>query len=117
MVGEWVLLQVLPMKGFMRFEKKGKLNPRYIRPFEILERAGEVAYRLVLPASIVVVHPVIHVSMLWKYHDDPSHVLYFTSVQLDTDLSYVEEQVALLDRHVQKLRLKNIASVKVQWRI
>ena len=60
--------------------------------------------------------PVFHVSMLRKYHDDPSHVLNFSSVQLDKDLSYVEEPVAILDKQVRKVRSKNIAFVKVQWR-
>ena len=104
------------MKGVMRFGKKGKLSPRYIRHFEILERVGEVAYRLALPPSLSSVHLVFHVSMLRKYHGDPSHVLDFSLVKLDKDLSYVEEPVAILDRQVRKLRSKNIASVKVQWR-
>ncbi|XP_070044970.1 uncharacterized protein [Nicotiana tomentosiformis] len=101
------------MKCVMRFGKKGKLSPRYIKPFEILERIGEVAYKLALPPSLAVVHPLFHRSMLWMYHGDPSHVLDFSSVQLDKDLSYVEELVAILDKQVQKLRLKKIASVKV----
>ncbi|XP_070043988.1 uncharacterized protein, partial [Nicotiana tomentosiformis] len=116
MVGERVLLRVSPMKGVMRFGKKGKLSPRFIGPFEILRRVGEVAYKLALTPNLAGVHPVFHVSMLRKYHSDPTHVLDFSSVQLDKDLSYVEEPVAILDRQVRKLRSKNIASVKVQWR-
>ncbi|XP_070009575.1 uncharacterized protein [Nicotiana sylvestris] len=104
------------MKGVMRFRKKVKLSPRYIGPYEILERIREVAYRLVLPPSLVAVHQVIHVSMLRKYHGDPSHVLDFSSVQLDKDLSYVEESAAILDRKDPKLRSKNNALAKVQWR-
>ncbi|XP_070045150.1 uncharacterized protein [Nicotiana tomentosiformis] len=100
------------MKSVMRFGKKGKLSPRYIRPFEILERIGEVAYKLALPPSLAAIHLVFHVSMLWKYHGDPSHVFDFSSVQLDKDLSYVEDQVAVLDHQVQKLRSKDIASMK-----
>ena len=61
---------------------------------------GEVAYRLALPPSLSAVHLVFHVSMLQKYHDDPSHVLDFSTVQLDKDLSYKEELVAILDRQV-----------------
>uniref|UniRef100_A0A1U7WUQ4 Uncharacterized protein LOC104229999 n=1 Tax=Nicotiana sylvestris TaxID=4096 RepID=A0A1U7WUQ4_NICSY len=61
-------------------------------------------------------HPVFHVSILRRYHGDPSHVLDFSSVQLDKVLSYVEEPVAILDRQIRKLRSKNIASGKVQWR-
>jgi len=79
-VGERVLLWVSPMKGVMRFGNKGKLSPRYIGPFEILEIVGEVAYRLAFPPSLSAVHMVFHVSMLRKYHGDPSHVLDFSSV-------------------------------------
>jgi len=84
------------MKGVMRFGKKGKLSLRFIGPFEVLRCVGEVAYELALPPSLAGVHPVFHVSMLQKYHDDPSHVLDFSSIQLDKDLSYVEEPVAIL---------------------
>ncbi|XP_070056641.1 uncharacterized protein [Nicotiana tomentosiformis] len=75
-----------------------------------------MAYKLALPSSLAATRPVFHVSILRKYHGDPSHVLDFSSVQLDKDLSYVKEPVVILDSRVQKLRLKNIASVKVQWR-
>ncbi|XP_070046454.1 uncharacterized protein [Nicotiana tomentosiformis] len=102
------------MKVVMRFGKKGKLSPRYIGPFEILERIGDMAYKLALPPSLAVVHPVLQVSMLQKYHGDPSHVLDFSSTQLDK-LSYVGGPVAILDKKVRKLRSKSIASVKVQW--
>ncbi|XP_070054139.1 uncharacterized protein [Nicotiana tomentosiformis] len=70
MVGEKVLLRVSPMKGVMRFGKKGKLNPRYIGLFEVLEKIGEVAYKLVLPTSLSGVHPMFHVSILRKYYGD-----------------------------------------------
>ncbi|XP_070034864.1 uncharacterized protein [Nicotiana tomentosiformis] len=103
-------------KGVMRFAKKGKLSPRFIGPFEVLRRVGEVAYEVALPPSLARVHPVFYVSKLWKYHGDPAHVLDFSLIQLDKDLSYVEEPVAILDRHVRKLRSKNIISVKAQWR-
>ncbi|XP_070005349.1 uncharacterized protein [Nicotiana sylvestris] len=116
MVGEKVLLTVSPMKGVMRFGNKGKLSPRYNGPFEILKRIGEVAYELALPPNLSCVHPVFHVSMLRKYIGDPSHVLDFSTVQLDGNLTYNVEPVAILDRQVRKLRSKNIASVKVQWR-
>lgn len=98
----------------MRFGNKGTLSPRYIGHFEILERTGEVAYKLDLPPSLSAVHPMFHVSMLQKYYGDPSHVLDFSTVQLDEDLTYIEELVVILDRHVWKLRSKDIALVKVQ---
>ncbi|XP_070003942.1 uncharacterized protein [Nicotiana sylvestris] len=116
MVGEKVLLKVSLMKGVMRFAKKGKLCPRFIGAFEVLQRFGDVAYDLALPPSLSSVHPVFHVSMLRKYIGDPSHILDFSTVQLDDDLTFDVEPVAILGRQVQKLRSKDIASVKVQWK-
>ncbi|XP_070014657.1 uncharacterized protein [Nicotiana sylvestris] len=104
------------MKGVMRFGKKGKLSPRYIGPFEVLERIGDVTYKLAFPPSLSSVHLEFHVSMLRKYYSDPFDVLDFNMIQLDGDLTYDVEPVTILDRQVRKLRSKNIASVKVQWR-
>lgn len=116
MEGDRVLLKVSPMKGVMRFGKKGKLSPRFIGPYEILRRIGEVAYELALPPSLSAVHPVFHVSMLRKYIPDDSHVIQLDSVTLDPDLTFEEEPVVILDRQVRKLRTKEIPSVKVQWK-
>ncbi|WMV22932.1 hypothetical protein MTR67_016317 [Solanum verrucosum] len=116
MVGDRVWLRVSPMKGVMRFGKKGKLSPRFIGPYEILERMGDVAYKLALPPSLTVVHPVFHVSMLRKYVPDESHVISIESVELSPDLTFEDEPIAILDRRVRKLRTKDIVSVKVQWR-
>ena len=116
MEGEQVLLKVSPMKGVMRFGKRGKLSPRYIGPFEVLKRVGEVAYELALPPGLSGVHPVFHVSMLKKYHGDGNYIIRWDSVLLDENLSYEEEPVAILDREVRKLRSKEIASIKVQWK-
>ncbi|XP_070034508.1 uncharacterized protein [Nicotiana tomentosiformis] len=101
------------MDGVMRFGKKGKLSPRYIGHFEVPERTGEVNYMLALPPSLSSVHPIFYVSMRRKYYGDPSHVLNFSIVQLDGDLTYDVEPVAILDRQVQKLRSKNITLVNV----
>ncbi|XP_070018376.1 uncharacterized protein [Nicotiana sylvestris] len=100
----------------MRFGKKGKLSPRFIGPFEILDQVGEVAYRLALSPSLSVVHPVFHVSMLRKYHNNIFHVLDFSIVHLDKDFYNEEEPVAILDRQVHQLRSKSFPSVRVQWR-
>ncbi|XP_070017066.1 uncharacterized protein [Nicotiana sylvestris] len=102
--------------GIMRFGKKGKLSRRFIGPFEVLNRVGEVAYELALPPSLSGVHPVFHVSMLRKYHVDLSHVLNFGTIQLDESLGYDEEPVAIVDRQDRQLRSKRISAVKVQWR-
>ena len=73
--GEQVLLKVSPMKGVMRFGKRGKLSPRYIGPFEVLKRVGEVAFELALPPGLSGVHPAFHVSMLKKYHGDGNYII------------------------------------------
>ena len=115
-VGDYVFLKVSPMKGVMRFGKKEKLAPRYIGPFEILERIGMIAYRLALPLNMSQVHPVFHISMLRKYVSDPSHVLQPQSVDLNEDLTIEEEPVAIVDYQVRQLRSKVIPMVKVLWR-
>ncbi|XP_019258040.1 PREDICTED: uncharacterized protein LOC109236325, partial [Nicotiana attenuata] len=98
------------------FWRKGKLSPRFIGPFEVLRLVGEVAYELALPPSLSGVHPVFHVSMLRKYHADLSHVLDFSTIQLDESLGYEEEPVAIIDRQDRQLRSKRIPAVRVQWR-
>ena len=115
-VGDYVFLKVSQMKSVMRFGKKGKLAPRYIGPFEILERVGAVAYCLALSPDMLQVHPVFHVSMLRKYISDPSHVLQPQSVEVNDDLTYEEEPVAIVDYQVRQLRSKTIPMVKVLWR-
>ncbi|XP_073061810.1 uncharacterized protein [Primulina eburnea] len=99
----------------VRFGKKGKLSPRFIGPYEILERVGDLAYRLALPPVLSGVHDVFHVSMLRKYHPDPSHVLPPDEVELDQNLSYIERPIQILDRKDKQLINKLIPLVKVQW--
>ena len=115
-VGESVLLKVSPLKGVVRFGKRGKLNPRFIGPFPVIEKVGNVAYRLDLGDELRQVHNVFHVSMLRKYHPDKSHVLTEGPVELYEDLSYVEKPVQILDRKEKVLRNKVIPLVKVLWR-
>ncbi|XP_024032966.1 uncharacterized protein LOC112095368 [Morus notabilis] len=97
-VGDKVFLKVAPMKGVMRFGQKGKLSPRYIRPFEILKRVGKLAYELALPPPLSSIHDTFHVSMLRKYIADPSHVLKYEALELKPNLSYEEKPVQILDR-------------------
>ena len=99
----------------MRFGKRGNLSLKYIEPFEILRRQGAVAYELALPLELSGVHPVFHVSMLRKYLSDESHVLQLQAVEVDSQMSYVEEPIAVVVRQVQKLPSKDIPSVKVIW--
>ena len=111
-----MFLKVAPMKGVMRFRKKGKVSLRYIGPFEILERIGKVAYRLALPQELSSVHNVFHVSMLKKYIPDPSHVLEHEPIEVHEDLTYEEQPVQILDKKEKTLRNKVITLVKVLWR-
>ncbi|XP_059623127.1 uncharacterized protein LOC132266290 [Cornus florida] len=115
-VGDHVFLRVSPRKGLMRFWKSGKLSPRFIRPFEVLDCVGEVAYRLALPTQIDRVHNVFHVSMLRKYEPDPSHVLDWVDVEIDEDVFYKEGPVQIPDTRQKVLRDKMIPLVKVLWR-
>ncbi|KAL0561310.1 hypothetical protein IC582_001733 [Cucumis melo] len=115
-VGDKVFLKVAPMRGVLRFERRGKLSPRFVGPFEILERIGPVAYRLALPPSLSTVHDVFHVSMLRKYVPDPSHVVDYEPLEIDENLSYTEQPVEVLAREVKTLRNKEIPLVKVLWR-
>ncbi|TYK22181.1 ty3-gypsy retrotransposon protein [Cucumis melo var. makuwa] len=103
-VGDMVFLKVALVKGVLRFEKKRKLSPRFVEPFEILERIGPIAYRLALPPSLSAVHDVFHVSMLRKYVADPTHVVDFEPLQIYEDLSYEEQPVEILAREVKMLR-------------
>ena len=95
MEGEQVLLKVSPMKEVMRFEKRGMLRPRYIGPFEVLKRVGEVTYELALPPGLSGAHPVFHVSMLKRYHGNGNYIIRWDSVLLDKNLSYKEEPVSI----------------------
>ena len=114
--GEPVLLKISPWKGLSRFGKKGKLSPRYVGPFEILRRVGKVAYELALPPHMEHIHNVFHVSMLKKYHPDSRHVIEYEPVELQADLSYVENPIEILDRKEKVLRNKVVKIVRVLWR-
>ena len=84
------------------------MNPRYIGPFEILDRVGEVAYRLALPPSLAGVHDVFHVSQLRQYIPDPGHILDYSGLQIEPDHTFVERPVRVLDRRVKRLRNREV---------
>ena len=113
-VGDHIFLRVFPTKGVMRFEVHSKLSPRYISPFEILDRIREVAYRLVLSPTLSDVHNVFHVSMLRKYILDLSHAVNYEPLQLQKDLTYEEYPVWIVDRKDQVLQHRTIPYVKIQ---
>ncbi|KAJ0814449.1 putative nucleotidyltransferase, Ribonuclease H [Helianthus annuus] len=114
-VGDRVLLKVSPWKGVVRFGKRGKLNPRYVGPFEILEKIGKVAYKLNLPAELGAVHNVFHVSNLKKCLSDENLIIPFKELTIDERLQFVEEPVEITDRDVKVLKSKRIPLVRVRW--
>ncbi|GJS49981.1 putative nucleotidyltransferase, ribonuclease H [Tanacetum coccineum] len=115
-VGDRVFLKVSPFRGVKRFGIKGKLSPRFIGPFEILERIGEVSYRLALPPQLSHVHDVFHVSLLRGYHYHPLHVASYPFDQIQPDMSLSEEPESILDRQERVMRNKVIPFVKILWK-
>ena len=111
-----MLLKVSPWKGITRFRKKGKSNPRYIGPFEILRSIGKVAYEVALSPHMQHIYNMFHVSLLKKYHPDFNHVIEYELLDFRPDLSYVEHPIEILDRHERVLRNKKVVLVKVLWR-
>ena len=95
----------MPKRGVVKFGKRGKLSPRFIEPFEILERVGTVAYRLTLPPSMSGVHEVFHVSMLRRYTPYPAHVVDWGEIEVDTDGTFEEGLVCIMDSRVRLVRV------------
>lgn len=89
------------------------MSPRFIGPYEVTKRVGQVAYQLALPLELEKIHDVFHVSMLRRYRSDPSHVIASTEVEIHPDMSYDEEPVKILAREVKQLRNKTVPLVKV----
>ena len=114
-MGDHFFLKVMPKRGVVRFDKRGKLAPRYIGPFEILEKVGTIAYRLALPLNLSGVHKVFHVSMLRKYTPYPAHVVDLGGLIVDTNGTFEEGPVRIMDSWDQVLRRKTVRLVKVLW--
>jgi hypothetical protein len=114
-VGNHVFLRVSPMKGVKRFGVKGKLAPRYIRPFPILKMCGSVAYKLDLPPSLAGVHDIFHVSQLKKCLKAPVDIVLPEVTPLEADLSYPEHPIKVLDQKDGVTRRKTIKFFKIQW--
>jgi hypothetical protein len=114
-VEDYIYLKVSPIKGVSRFGVKGKLAPRYIGPFRILERYGSVAYRLPLPKTLFAVHNVFHMSQLKKCLWVPDRTIEVTDVALEPDLTYSEHPIRVLDQKDIITRRKTLKFYKIQW--
>ena len=114
-VGDHVSLKVIPKRRVVRLDKRGKLSPRFIGRFEILERIDTVVKWLVLLPSMTGVHEVFHVFMLRKYTPDPDHVVDWGQIEVDTDGTFEERLVCILDSRNQVLRCKTVRLVRVLW--
>nr|GFA83753.1 putative reverse transcriptase domain-containing protein [Tanacetum cinerariifolium] len=114
-VGDKVMLKVLPWKRVVRFGKRGKLNPRYVGPFKVLERIRDVAYKLDLPEELSRVHNTLHVSNLKKCHVDEPLAVQLDGLHLDDKFYFVEKPVEIIDHEVKRLKRSRIPLVKVRW--
>nr|GFA20062.1 putative reverse transcriptase domain-containing protein [Tanacetum cinerariifolium] len=110
-----VMLKVSPWKGVIRFDKWGKLNPRYVGPFNVLAKVGKVAYKLELPQELSRVHHTFHVSNLKKCYSDEPLVMSLEGVHIDDTLQFVEEPVEIIEPEIKRLKRSRIPLVKVRW--
>ncbi|WVZ70469.1 hypothetical protein U9M48_019135 [Paspalum notatum var. saurae] len=113
--GDHMYLQVSPMKGVHRFGVKGKLAPRYVGPFQIIERYGPVAYRLELTLHLAAMHNVFHVSQLKKCLRVPEEAVDTSQIQVEPDLTYEEKPIKILYQKQRSTRSRTINFYKVQW--
>jgi hypothetical protein len=114
-VGDFVYLRVSPIRGVQRFGVKGKLAPRYIGPFEILEICGPVAYRLQLPSQLAAIHNIFHVSQLRKCVKIPTEIIDSQAIEIEPDLTYTEHPIRILDTKERSTRRETIKMYKIQW--
>ncbi|KAI3792869.1 hypothetical protein L2E82_06760 [Cichorium intybus] len=114
-VGDKVMLKVSPWKGVIRFGKRGKLSPRFLGPFKVLERIGSQAYRLALPPELQGIHNTFHVCYLRKCLGEEENIIPLSDIQVDDEVRYIENPIAILDKKTKKLRQKEVGLVKIQW--
>nr|GEW25631.1 putative reverse transcriptase domain-containing protein [Tanacetum cinerariifolium] len=114
-VGDRVMLKFSPWKGVVCFGKRGKLNPRYVRPFKVLSKVGDVAHILEIPQQISRVHNTFHVSNLKRCLSDESLVIPLDELYINDKLHFVEEPVEIMDREIKQLKRSRIPIIKVRW--
>jgi hypothetical protein len=110
-----VYLRVSPTRGIQRFGVKGKLAPRYIGPFEIIEVCGPVAYHLQLPPQLVAIHDIFHISQLRKCVKVPTEIIDPQAIKIKSDLTYIENPKRVLDAKERSTRRETIKMLKIQW--
>jgi hypothetical protein len=114
-IGDFVYLRVSPTRGIQRFGVKGKLAPRYIGPFEILEICGLVAYRLQLRPQLAAIHDIFHVSQLRKCVKVPTEIIDPQAIEIESDLTYTEHPIRVLDTKERSTRRETIKMYKILW--
>ncbi|GJY88867.1 putative reverse transcriptase domain-containing protein [Tanacetum coccineum] len=114
-VGDRVMLKVSPWKGVVHFGKRGKLNPRYVGPFKVIERVKTVAYKLEIPQQLSRVHNTFHVSNLKKCLSDESLVIPLEELRVDDKLHFVEKPIEVMDHEIKQLKKSRIPIIKVRW--
>jgi hypothetical protein len=114
-IGDFVYLRVSPTRGIQRFGVKGKLAPRYIGPFEILEICGPVAYHLQLPSQLAAIHNIFHVSQLKKCVKIPTEIIDSQAIEIEPDPTYTEHPIRVLDTKERSTRRETIRMFKIQW--
>jgi hypothetical protein len=114
-VRDFVYLRESPTRGIQRFSVKGKLAPRYIGPFEILEICGPVAYCLQLPSQLAAIHNIFHISQLRKCVKIPTEIIDSQVIEIEPDLTYTEQPLRVLDTKERSTRTETIRMFKIQW--
>ena len=114
-VGDYVYLKLSPMKGVQRFGVKRKLAPRYVGPYKIIERKGNVAYKLQLPPEMSAIFDVFHVSQLKRCLRIPEEAIAPTNIKLQSDLTYEEKPIRVLEKMERVTQSNVIKFYKVVW--
>jgi hypothetical protein len=114
-IGDFMYLRVSPTRGIQRFGIKGKLAPRYIGPFEVIKICGPVAYRLQLPPQLAAIHDIFHISQLRKCVKVPTEIIDPQAIKIESDLTYIEHPIRVLDTKERSTRRETIKMFKIQW--